>query len=105
EVFVGEGRVENFVAMLVQVGRLDATRDRLPAVEEEDFHGVVVACCGRPGCACLSPGEYLWGLVREAGPSARWQETTREGLSWPRRTRRERSLGHPPGSPPERRFE
>jgi hypothetical protein len=32
------------VALLRQEGRLYPARNRLPAVQEEDFHGVVVAC-------------------------------------------------------------
>jgi hypothetical protein len=40
EVLVGEGRVEDLVAMLDQIGRLEAAGDLLPAVEEEDLHGI-----------------------------------------------------------------
>jgi hypothetical protein len=59
EVLVRQLRVDDLVALLRQERRLDAARDRLPAVQEEDLHGVVVARCGRPGWACLSPEEYL----------------------------------------------
>ena len=38
EVLVGQLRVDDLVAVLGQEGRLDAAWDRLPAVEEEDFH-------------------------------------------------------------------
>ena len=38
EVFIRQFRVDDLVAVLDQKGRLDAARDRLPAVEEEDFH-------------------------------------------------------------------
>ena len=43
EIVVGQGRVQDFVAVVLEVGRLDAARCRLPAVEEEDFHGPIVA--------------------------------------------------------------
>src|SRR5262245_27104929 len=43
EVFVRQFRVDDLVAVLGQVARLDPARDRLPAVEEEDYHGVFVA--------------------------------------------------------------
>ncbi len=39
EVVVGQGGVQNFVAVVLQVGRFDAAWSRLPAVEEEDSHG------------------------------------------------------------------
>jgi hypothetical protein len=48
EVFIGQGRVDDFVAVLRQVAGLDAARHRLPTVEEEDFHGDVMPmlpCC------------------------------------------------------------
>jgi hypothetical protein len=38
EVVVGQGRVDDLVAVLSQEGRLDAAGNRVPAVEEEDFH-------------------------------------------------------------------
>jgi hypothetical protein len=38
EVFVGQFRVDDLVAVPGQEGRLDATWDGLPAVKEEDFH-------------------------------------------------------------------
>ena len=41
EIVVGQGRVQDFVAVVLEVGRLDAARCRLPAVEEEDFHGAL----------------------------------------------------------------
>ena len=43
EIVVGEGRVQDFVAVVTQVGRLQAAWGRLPAVEEEDSHRVIVA--------------------------------------------------------------
>ena len=36
----GQRRVDDLVAVVLQVGRLHAAGDRVPAVEEEDFHGV-----------------------------------------------------------------
>ena len=39
EVLVGQFRVDDLVAVLGQEARLDATRDRVPAVEEENLHG------------------------------------------------------------------
>lgn len=36
-----EDRVDNCLALIVQLGRLEATRKTVPAVKEEDFHGVV----------------------------------------------------------------
>ena len=41
EIVVGQGRVQDFVAVVLEIGRLDAARCRLPAVEEEDFHGAL----------------------------------------------------------------
>ena len=38
EVVVGQRRVDDLVAVVLQVGRLHAARDRVPAVEEEDLH-------------------------------------------------------------------
>jgi hypothetical protein len=38
EIVIGESRVENLVAVLCQVDRLDAF-SRIKAVEEENFHG------------------------------------------------------------------
>ena len=38
EVLVGQFGVDDLVAVPGQLGRFDAARDRLPAVEEEDFH-------------------------------------------------------------------
>jgi hypothetical protein len=43
EVIVIEGRVDDFVAVLGEVRRLDAAWDRVPPVEEEDFHGVEIS--------------------------------------------------------------
>ena len=39
EIFVGKFRVDDRVAVVLEIGRLDAARDRLPAVEEEDELG------------------------------------------------------------------
>jgi hypothetical protein len=39
EVIVIEGRVEDLVTVLDQVGRLHAAGDRMPAVEEQELHG------------------------------------------------------------------
>ncbi|MGD0897019.1 MAG: hypothetical protein ABR915_04225 [Thermoguttaceae bacterium] len=41
EIVVGQGRVQDFVAVVFEVGRLDAARCRLPVVEEKDFHGLL----------------------------------------------------------------
>ena len=41
EIVVGQGRVQDFVAVVLEIGRLHAARRRLPAVEEEDFHGAM----------------------------------------------------------------
>jgi hypothetical protein len=38
EVVIGQGWVQDFVAVVLQVGRLQAALGRLPAVEEEDGH-------------------------------------------------------------------
>ncbi|MEX1231924.1 MAG: hypothetical protein WEB58_16885 [Planctomycetaceae bacterium] len=43
EIVVGEGRVENGVAVLGEIGRFDAAGDAVPAVEEEDSHRFVGA--------------------------------------------------------------
>lgn len=42
EVLIGQLRIDDFVAMLRQEGRFDAAGDRVPAVEEEDFHEDIV---------------------------------------------------------------
>jgi hypothetical protein len=51
EVVVGEGRVDDLVAVLRQLGRFHASGDRLPAVQEEDFHArrvrQVASCLAR----------------------------------------------------------
>jgi hypothetical protein len=39
EIIIGEGGVEDLVAVALEVGRLDAARSRIKAVEEEDEHG------------------------------------------------------------------
>ena len=41
EVFIGQRRIDDLVAVLDQEGRLDAAWDGLPAVKEEDFHEVI----------------------------------------------------------------
>jgi hypothetical protein len=38
-VLIGKSRIENFVAMMDEESRFDAAWTRLPAVEEQDFHG------------------------------------------------------------------
>lgn len=38
EILIGQGRIENFVSVLDEIGRLDAAGNRLPAVKEEDSH-------------------------------------------------------------------
>jgi hypothetical protein len=43
EILVGQLRVDDGMAVVLEVGRLDATRDRLPAVKEENFHEGIVA--------------------------------------------------------------
>jgi hypothetical protein len=40
EVIVIQSRIDDFVAVVLQVGRFDAAWDRVPAVKEEDFHWV-----------------------------------------------------------------
>lgn len=39
EIVVIKCRVDDLMAVLGEVGRFDATGDRVSAVEEEDFHG------------------------------------------------------------------
>jgi hypothetical protein len=68
EVIVIEGRVKDLVTVLDQVGRLHAAGDRVPAVEEEDFHGSEP----RSGTACS--GAYPSGTTlgaREPSPGRR----------------------------------
>jgi hypothetical protein len=43
KVFIRQCGVDDLVAMLGQVHRLDAARHRLPAAEEKDFHSNIVA--------------------------------------------------------------
>jgi hypothetical protein len=45
EVVVGQGRVQDFVAVAGQVRRLDAARHGLPTVEEEGLHGAALLPC------------------------------------------------------------
>jgi hypothetical protein len=45
EVVIIKGRIDDLVAVILQVARLDAARVRVPAVEEQDFH-VVILCDG-----------------------------------------------------------
>ena len=45
EVVVIEGGVDDVVPMALEVARLHAARNRTPAVQEEDFHFIVDACC------------------------------------------------------------
>ena len=54
EIVVGQVRVENFVPVVFEVGRLQAARCRLPAVEEEDEHGGIVAGIGWPGLLSIT---------------------------------------------------
>ena len=42
EVVVGEMRIEDFVAVVFEIGRPQTTRSRLPAMEEEDSHVAIV---------------------------------------------------------------
>ena len=41
EIVVGQGRIENLVAVIFKIGRLYAARSRLPAVKEEDEHVII----------------------------------------------------------------
>ena len=41
EIVIGQGRVDDFVAVVLEVGRFHTARNRLPAVKEEDFHGTL----------------------------------------------------------------
>jgi hypothetical protein len=43
QVVVGQGRIQDFVAVVLQVGRLQSAGRRFPVVEEEDFHEEIVA--------------------------------------------------------------
>ena len=52
EVVVGQLRVDDLVAVVLEVGRFDAARNRLPAVEEEDGHGA------KPAFALRQFGQY-----------------------------------------------
>ena len=38
EIIIGQGRAQDRVAVVLEIGRLDAARSRLPAVEEENGH-------------------------------------------------------------------
>jgi len=49
EIVVGQVWIEDFVAVVFQVGRLKTARCRLPAVEEEDLHGGIVVDFGFGG--------------------------------------------------------
>jgi hypothetical protein len=39
EIVVGQGRVQDRVAVVLEIGRLDSARCRLPAVKEKDERG------------------------------------------------------------------
>lgn len=52
EIVVGQGRVEDFVAVVPETGRLSATWNAGPAVEEEDLH---VGILTRISCLDPSP--------------------------------------------------
>ncbi len=41
EIIVGQGRIHNRVTVVLEIGRLDAARCRVPAVEVEDCHGAL----------------------------------------------------------------
>jgi hypothetical protein len=41
EIVVGQGRIQDFMAVVFEAGRFHAARCRLRAVEEEDFHGAL----------------------------------------------------------------
>jgi hypothetical protein len=41
EIVVGQGWDQDFVAVVLQVGRLYAAGCRVPAVEEKDLHGAM----------------------------------------------------------------
>jgi hypothetical protein len=53
EILVGQFRIDNLVSIFRKVGRFDAAWDRLPAVEEEDFHAVIVSLTILPMNALL----------------------------------------------------
>ena len=53
-----QGRVDDLVAVLLQVGRLDAAGDRVPAVEEEDLH--LIQCRRLTDEPCLPLLRLCW---------------------------------------------
>jgi hypothetical protein len=57
EILVGQFRIDDLMAVLDQESRFDAARDRVPSMQEENLHEVVVAGCGQPGRACRSSEE------------------------------------------------
>jgi hypothetical protein len=75
EVVVIEGRVDDLVAMIGEVGRLDAARNRMPAVEEEDSHrNSNVARCRAAERLRLSPlGDTGIRPGREVGWRLTWK--------------------------------
>ncbi len=42
EIIVGQGRIQDLVAVALEIGRLAAAWGGLPAVEEEEFHDSIV---------------------------------------------------------------
>jgi hypothetical protein len=42
EILVTQLRIDDLMAVLRQIGRLDVARDRLPAVQEENYHEGIV---------------------------------------------------------------
>ena len=55
EVVIRQFRIDDLLAMPGQERRFDAARNRMPAVEEEDFHGGIVL-----------PGRSAGGKVGQA---------------------------------------
>ena len=62
EIVVGQGRLQNFVAVVLQVGRLQAAQCRLPTVKEQDLRGSIVADFGS---AHMSHGNSLVNLATD----------------------------------------
>ena len=81
EIIIGQGWVQDFVAVVLEEGRFHTARCRLPAVEEKDFHGDLnpsfLACAKSSSALALSPNcpyarprlKYAWanfGSMRTA---------------------------------------
>ena len=65
EIVVGQGRIQDLVAVVFEIGRFHAAWCRLPAVEEEDEHVIKQAGKGPKNIGRIlpEPVSSSWGLI------------------------------------------